>query len=168
MPVPTPDVYHSVADDSPACVLLMQDLSDWQSPDQLIGPTPGQTRLPEGSVAAARTIAASMDRMFDHMASGPQTLMHYDYRVENMLFRPDDPEAFCLVDWQLVMRGRPGWDFAYLERRSVQSPQRSAHRRRGPTGVRRGAGWRLPFGTGLSWLLNRLHSEACALRCASR
>ena len=169
LPVPTPKVYYSAADDSPACVLLMQDLSDWQSPDQLIGPTPGQTRLaverlavltaafwnadilqaesdwlpnadtdylraavadyqaclpeflrrfetrlPPGSAAAARTIAASLERILDHLASGPQTLIHYDYRVENMFFRADDPEAFCLLDWQLVMRGRPGWDFAYL------------------------------------------------------
>jgi aminoglycoside/choline kinase family phosphotransferase len=81
---------------------------------------------------------------------GPQTLIHYDYRVEDMFFRVDDSDAFCLVDWQLVARGRPGWGFACLvgsnlpvcQRRELENELRELYldgnRCAGVTGYSRG------------------------------
>jgi Phosphotransferase enzyme family len=168
VPINTPDVYYAELDGPGKCVLLMQDMSSWHTPDQIKGPAlrevesaidqlAGLTgafwgspvlnaeaswlpdwgvdymraviadyraclpeflrrfgaRLPDGSAAAARRIAARIDALADTLKDGVQVLTHYDYRIENMFFRNGQPD-FCIVDWQLVVRARPGWDFAYL------------------------------------------------------
>jgi len=170
VPVRVPDVYHAQLDGPTSCVLLMEDMSDWRSPDQIDGPTQTQLQLaidrlaaltgrfwnsaeldaesdwlPDWSVAymraaaddyrgcvpeylrrfesklphrtrhAVETIAARMDGLLDELGRARQVLTHYDFRVENMFFQGDgDVSELCLVDWQLVMRGRAGWDYAYL------------------------------------------------------
>lgn len=43
----------------------------------------------------------------------PQTLCHWDYRVENMLF-DERREQVYVIDWQAVMIHSPAWDLAYL------------------------------------------------------
>lgn len=48
------------------------------------------------------------------LASGPPfTLLHGDYRLDNMFF-DDDKEEIVLFDWQLPLRGSPGFDLAYF------------------------------------------------------
>ncbi|HEY5680687.1 MAG TPA: phosphotransferase [Pseudomonadales bacterium] len=169
VPLRTPEVYHAATEGLERCVMLMEDMSSWHSPDQLAGPTLEEaelavdslatltaafwnspelsdhaswlpdfnvgymsdtgndyrqclpeflrryeTKLPPGSADAARTIADRYDDLTRILSTGPQVLTHYDYRLENMFFRNDAAEAFCALDWQLVMRARPGWDIAYF------------------------------------------------------
>jgi len=44
----------------------------------------------------------------------PETLIHADYHLGNMMFGTAGEEAFFVVDWQLVKRGRGIWDVAYF------------------------------------------------------
>lgn len=169
VPLRTPDVYFAEADDTERCVMLMEDMSGWHSPDQLMGPTQEQaelavdalakltaafwnspelsnqsgwlpdfnvaylrdtgedyrqwlpeflrrfeTKLPSGSADAARAIAERYNELTHLLSTGPQVLTHYDYRLENMFFQEDDTSEFCVIDWQLIVRARPGWDIAYF------------------------------------------------------
>ncbi|MXX53368.1 MAG: phosphotransferase, partial [Dehalococcoidia bacterium] len=56
-------------------------------------------------------------RVADHisdMASGPMTLMHGDFRLDNMFFGADDATDFAVVDWQLSGIGSGLYDVAYF------------------------------------------------------
>ena len=42
----------------------------------------------------------------------PWTLLHGDYRLDNILYRPDG--SIVVIDYQILSKGRPGWDVAYF------------------------------------------------------
>ena len=56
------------------------------------------------NVAAIRSLAAEP----------PQTLVHGDYRLDNMFFDACGGAAFAVVDWQLFRRGRGVFDVAWF------------------------------------------------------
>jgi aminoglycoside phosphotransferase (APT) family kinase protein len=90
--------YGSLADDYRACTDIMLDrLGD---------------RLPEGSETAMREIGGRFEALKDLLCSGHQALAHWDYRVENLFYGPD--EEFAVIDWQLMMMTNPANDLAYL------------------------------------------------------
>jgi len=78
----------------------------------------GET-LPEGGSDAVMAIAEGYDKLADLLNTGVRVLTHYDYRIENMFFSDSDPDFFCLVDWAMPMRTRPGFDFAYFMGTSI-------------------------------------------------
>ncbi|TKT75742.1 phosphotransferase family protein [Aquamicrobium sp. LC103] len=41
------------------------------------------------------------------------SLIHGDYRIDNMIFHPSEPRVLALVDWELSTIGDPMADFAY-------------------------------------------------------
>ena len=41
------------------------------------------------------------------------TLVHGDYRIDNMIFAPDQPRMLAVVDWELSTLGHPLADFSY-------------------------------------------------------
>ena len=45
------------------------------------------------------------------LCQGPVTLMHGDLRLDNLFF---EGERVLFIDWQLVRRGPPMYDIAYL------------------------------------------------------
>ena len=49
--------------------------------------------------------------MTRELASGPTTLLHYDLRLDNLMF---DGDEIVFIDWQLVRRGNPAYDVAYF------------------------------------------------------
>lgn len=57
---------------------------------------------------------------------GPFTLVHHDYRFDNMMFEGTDP---YILDWQTVGWGLPMFDFAYLLGTSLTSSDRAAYER---------------------------------------
>ena len=50
-------------------------------------------------------------RYCHELADGPVTLVHGDLRLDNLFFRGED---VVFIDWQLVRRGNPAYDLAYL------------------------------------------------------
>lgn len=60
----------------------------------------------------------AMDRLIEWLpenipASEETTLVHGDYRIDNLIFHPSEPRVIAVVDWELSTLGHPLADFAY-------------------------------------------------------
>jgi aminoglycoside phosphotransferase (APT) family kinase protein len=69
-------------------------------------------------VAAKTDEIASMDRLMTwlpaNIPEGDETsIVHGDYRVENLIFHPTEPRIVAIVDWELSTLGHPLGDLAY-------------------------------------------------------
>jgi aminoglycoside phosphotransferase (APT) family kinase protein len=72
----------------------------------------GQYRASEtGEIPAMDRLIAALDR--DCPADdGQVTLVHGDFRIDNLLFAPDGPEVRAVLDWELSTLGHPYADLA--------------------------------------------------------
>jgi hypothetical protein len=70
-------------------------------------------RLPPDIERVLEQIGRSNNALLHEQTQGTFALAHWDYRVENMFFKKDDPDV-AVIDWQLMMWMKPAWDFAYL------------------------------------------------------
>ncbi len=81
---------------------------------EILGPT---------RMARMDEIQENLPELLDRLASGPWTLIHGDYRLDNLMFRPDGD--IVVLDWQLLSRGRAGWDVAYFITTALEPTHRS-------------------------------------------
>lgn len=65
--------------------------------------------------------AGSWAEAWDDPRTGPKSLVHHDFRVDNMLMSDDE---VVIIDWQTVGWGPVMFDFAYLMGTSVEAQTR--------------------------------------------
>lgn len=71
--------------------------------------------LPEGAEAAGEAIADDYWRVIDHLARWPWTLLHQDYRVDNLFFdAANRDEPVVVIDWQGIGRGPGLYDLCHF------------------------------------------------------
>jgi len=51
------------------------------------------------------------------------SIVHGDYRIDNMIFAPDQPKVIALLDWELSTLGDPLADFSYMLMSWVTEPE---------------------------------------------
>jgi hypothetical protein len=85
------------------------------------------TRLPDEVIRIGEMLGEYKGRITRHLfAQKPQTLVHGDYQLENMMFGTAGEENFFVVDWQLVKRGCGIFDVAYFLSQSLTQEDRKA------------------------------------------
>jgi thiamine kinase-like enzyme len=84
--------------------------------------------LPDDVAAIKEEYIASLPALNDWVSSGTTTLVHGDFRLDNLLFgEPGSDDPVVLLDWQNLRTARGMQDFAYLVTHSMSTPDRRAH-----------------------------------------
>ncbi len=70
----------------------------------------------------------NMERLLVHLpCTLPEqtrtTIVHGDYRIDNMIFAADRPRVLAVLDWELSTTGDPLADFSYLMMNWVTAPE---------------------------------------------
>jgi aminoglycoside phosphotransferase (APT) family kinase protein len=81
--------------------------------------------IPEEHLSAAERAIERFDDVCASFAHAPRTLLHGDYRLDNLLF--GDGGAASVVDWQLAAWGRGAYDLALFCAGSLETAMRRAH-----------------------------------------
>ncbi len=63
--------------------------------------------------------AAMVPAIFHRLSTGPLTLSHADWRLDNLFFTGDDDQPIVAVDWQLIDRSVGPRDVAYIVTQSL-------------------------------------------------
>lgn len=68
----------------------------------------------ESNTENIESLHALIEWLPQHIPAGDQTsIVHGDYRLDNLVFHPSEPRAIGLLDWELATLGHPMADFAY-------------------------------------------------------
>ena len=81
-------------------------------------------RLPADVAAAVARMPEVAGEIFEPEEGQVATLMHGDFRLDNMFF---DDDGLVLLDWQLMAKAPVGSDLGYFLSQSLTTDQRRAH-----------------------------------------
>jgi hypothetical protein len=82
--------------------------------------------VPSGVVAAVDALRGRIDALAAAMCDGPQTFVHGDFRVDNLVFDGDGAPPL-VFDWQAISRGGGVVDAAQLITLGLRSEDRRDH-----------------------------------------
>lgn len=82
----------------------------WPALWQMFQPNFGD-RLSDEGLALGEWIATNYWRACEEFSKAPWTMLHLDYRVDNLMF---DKDRVAVIDWQSLGRGPAAYDLAYL------------------------------------------------------
>ena len=86
-----------------------------------------EMEVPKAIGAVAPDWSAAMPRLLDDLAEGPTTMVHGDFRADNLFF--EDDGSVAAVDFQLIGTGRGAYDLAYFITQSIDPVAASTHER---------------------------------------
>ncbi len=84
----------------------------------------GSAVLPE-MMPAADAYTAAQPGLLDALAAMPHTLVHFDYRADNLFFEPDG--TVVVIDWQSISKGGGAADVAYFLSQNLSIEDRRAN-----------------------------------------
>jgi hypothetical protein len=87
--------------------------------------------LPQAVAARIPALVQGYVPLLRRMASGPVTVVHGDYRLDNVFFDPHAPrrDAVTAIDWQFICRCRGMYDVGYFIGLDLDPALRRAHER---------------------------------------
>ncbi len=108
--------------------LAWRELRDTDSPD-LSG------ILPRSAAPVADLLVRRGAEVYTRLAAWPQTLLHGDFRLDNLFFDLPDGSPIAAIDWSNAMAGPGPYDLAYLlavglpseRRRNLDEPLLAAY-----------------------------------------
>lgn len=84
--------------------------------------------LPDYTMEIGEAFGQAIPSIWNQLGQSPITVIHGDYRLDNMLFGSTEGEPpFSVVDWQLIKLGRGVIDMAYFLGWSVDLDMRRAN-----------------------------------------
>jgi aminoglycoside/choline kinase family phosphotransferase len=81
-------------------------------------------------VPVAEAYTANHPQLLDRLAAMPSTLVHFDYRADNLFFEPDSngsPGSVVVIDWQSISVGGGAADVGYFLGQNLSPADRRAH-----------------------------------------
>jgi hypothetical protein len=81
-------------------------------------------RVPQEILELGERFGPRVVALVDKLAESPWTLVHGDYRLDNLFFTADND--LSVVDWQIISRGPGAFDLAYFMTGSVSPADRRA------------------------------------------
>ena len=86
----------------------------------------GDALLPE-MVPVADAYTANHPRLLDAFAALPHTLVHFDYRADNLFFDDEGDGSVVVIDWQSISIGGGAADVGYFLGQNLSIDDRRAH-----------------------------------------
>jgi len=88
-------------------------------------------KLSPQMVATGESLGEKAGKIMQEMAGPPRTIIHGDYRLDNLFFGTEDGRPMLAVaDWQIASRGRGVFDIAYFMCGGISADVRRANEMR--------------------------------------
>ncbi len=72
-------------------------------------------QVPPSMLETGERFGGKVATLMDGLAAPPRTILHADYRLDNLFFAsPEGGDPLAVIDWQLCQRGRGTFDIAYF------------------------------------------------------
>ena len=83
--------------------------------------------LSDDAIALGHRLVGKVQDVKEYLTRPPITLLHGDFRIDNLLFgEPGSTDELVVLDWQLSRIGKPSWDIAYFTSRLAPEPRTKA------------------------------------------